>query len=112
LKAHPKGRWQANWDAKEATRDAFARTQAGKKADVEWDAFNAAANNARKTARAILRKQPKTVAGAAVIALAAVYEGEWAGFFFPIAASESALVRCLSRAGGVRLPAGVRRAMP
>jgi hypothetical protein len=101
---------ERRWARSEKIRAAFERTPAGKRAAREYEAYNAACKIAHKAARAMLLKKPKTVAGAAVFSIAALYENDHAGYGFQMdGTAASRIVLALSRAGGLRLPISVRQ---
>lgn len=100
------------WEARNALWQTFEWSRAGKAHLAEWEIFNGACKEAHKTSRTILRKKPRTIAGAAVYAIAAVFEGgEWGGFGSPIHGSAWWTLRAFSEAGGVPLPKGMKQAL-
>ena len=90
---------------------AFERTAVGRRADREYKAFCKACTPCHRTARAIMQKRPQTVAGAAVFAIAALYDGEWAGFGFSVDDASGRIVTALSEAAKIKLPNGIRQAV-
>lgn len=98
-------------DRREKLRADFERTTVGRRATLEYKAFCKASTPCHRTARTIMRKQPQTLAGAAVWALVALFDGEWAGFGFRIDDAAGKIALALSRAAKIKLPNGVRQAV-
>jgi hypothetical protein len=100
-----------DWNRREKLHADFDRTAAGRRADREYKAFCKADTQCHRTARAIMRKQPRTIAGAAVLALAALFDGDWGGFGFQADDAAGKVAIALSRAAKIKLPNGVRQAV-
>ena len=102
---------RTSWEQMEKVRAAFDRTAPGRRASQEYKAFCKASTPCCRTAKAIMRKRPQTVAGAAVFAMAAFFDGEWGGFGFRADDAAGRIVRELSDASKIKLPNGVRQAV-
>ncbi len=105
-----------DWQKVNAIRHAFDNTARGHKASLAYSNFNAAGNAVYKTTSAILKMQPHTLAGVAVMTVAGLHDGI-AGFDSQLtSAAHAQLVRAICKAGRVTIPNGlrqvVRRSLP
>lgn len=103
---------QPLYEQQEAIRDRWEETVAGKKYRTAWNEFQAAATASNKACTRVLNYSPKSLAGAAYVALAAIGRYNTTGCGYSYSSDETAMLIAfkLFQAAGLRLPPAVRRA--